>query len=716
MARVLIIDNFDSFTNNIADAVAGVTGTAPIVVDNRMPFDELPWAEVDAVIIGPGPGHPAIPDDFGVCREVIERAPCPILGVCLGHQGIAQVFGGTVERAPVPAHGLVHEIVHDGTGLFAGIPSPFPVVRYHSLAVTDVPDVLRVTARTDDGVVMALEHRSLPIWGVQFHPESIAGGHGADLLRRFAALADEHNASRHAAVAQAFVAVGGMLRGIPHIEELPWPDDVATLFAEQVGEADGFWLDSSQPEHPDAGVSVMGAATVSLTYRLSDRTLTLRGPLGERTVTGDAFTLLGELLDHLDWPGAGPFTAGLAGYLGYELKALCGASATHESGMPDAAFVWPSEFVVLDHRTRRAFRHTLGTPPVVEPQLPPVVEPQLPPVVEPRFPPVVERAERVETQRVDGLAQGVSSRARFARPRSTTGEDGFARPRSTTGEEAYVPGPVPEHELGLRDDRAAYLGKIARAQAHILDGDSYEVCLTSSVTAAAPADLLAAYREMRRVSPVPYGAYLRLGERAVLSASPETFLRVDRDGRITTRPIKGTRPRGATPEADAALERELATSTKDRAENLMIVDLSRHDLGGVCEPGTVDVPELFAVQTFSSVHQLVSTITGRRRGGIRTVDVVRACFPPGSMTGAPKRRTMEIIDELEGAARGPYAGALGWLDASGAAALSVVIRTLVVDGPQASFGVGGAITALSDPEDEFTEILVKASVPHHIAR
>ncbi|HKT56909.1 MAG TPA: aminodeoxychorismate synthase component I [Microbacterium sp.] len=685
MARVLIIDNFDSFTNNIADAVAGVTGTAPIVVDNRMPFDELPWAEVDAVIIGPGPGHPAIPADFGVCREVIERAPYPILGVCLGHQGIAQIFGGTVDRAPAPAHGLVHEIVHDGTGLFAGIPSPFPVVRYHSLAVTAVPDVLRVTARTDDGVVMALEHRSLPIWGVQFHPESVAGGHGADLLRRFTALADEYNASRHAAVAQAFTAVGGVLAGVPHVEELPWPDDPAALYADQVGDADGFWLDSSQPEHPDAGVSVMGAAAVTLTYRLSDRTLTLRGPLGERAVAGDAFTLLGELLDHLDWPGAGPFTAGLAGYLGYELKALCGASETYESATPDAAFVWPAAFVVLDHRTHRAFRHTLA----------------------PVGPPVVERAERDETQRADGSAPGVSSRS-LALARSTTG-GGVAGG-------AYSPGAVAERELVLRDEREAYLGKIARAQAHILDGDSYEVCLTDSAAVSAPHDPFAAYLEMRRISPVPYGAYLRLGELAVLSASPETFLRVERDGRITTRPIKGTRPRGATPEADAALEHELATSTKDRAENLMIVDLSRHDLGGVCEPGTVDVPELFAVQSFSSVHQLVSTITGRRRTGIHTLDVVRACFPPGSMTGAPKRRTMEIIDELEGAARGPYAGALGWLDASGAAALSVVIRTLVVDGAQASFGVGGAITALSDPEDEFTEILVKASVPHHIAR
>ncbi|KHK99298.1 hypothetical protein LK09_03140 [Microbacterium mangrovi] len=671
MARVLIIDNFDSFTNNIADLVAGVTGIPPLVVDNRMPFDELPWAEVDAVVLGPGPGHPANPADFGVCREVIERAPCPILGVCLGHQGIADVFGGVVERAPSPAHGLVHEIEHDGTGLFAGLPSPFPVVRYHSLAVTEVPDALRVTARTADGVVMALEHRRLPIWGVQFHPESIAGRHGDDLLRRFVALADAYNHTRHAAVAQAFAAVGGTLAGTPRVKEVPWPGDAASLYAGLVGDADGFWLDSSQPEHPDADVSVLGRATVTLTYRIADRILTLRGPAGERHVTGDAFTLLGELLDAFDHPGAGPFTAGLAGYLGYELKALCGGDETHRSRMPDAAWIWPAEFVVLDHGTRRAFRHTLAPAPAT-------------PAPSPGASPVPPRAKQDEATR------------------------------------PYTPGPVPEHLLALRDARPAYLDKIARAQEHIVDGDSYEICLTNTASVPAPADALAAFVELRRVSPVPYGAYLRItppGGRpiGVLSASPETFLRVDRDGRVTTRPIKGTRPRGATPMEDAALRRDLAGSAKDRAENLMIVDLSRHDLGGVCEPGTVAVPELFAVQSFSSVHQLVSTITGRRRAGIRTVDVVRACFPPGSMTGAPKRRTMEIIDDLEGAARGPYAGALGWLDASGAAVLSVVIRTLVIEGDAASFGIGGAITALSDPADEFVETLVKASVPFHAA-
>jgi para-aminobenzoate synthetase len=390
-------------------------------------------------------------------------------------------------------------------------------------------------------------------------------------------------------------------------------------------------------------------------------------------VTGDAFTLIGELLDAFDHPAAGPFTAGLAGYLGYELKALCGGSETHESRMPDAAWIWPAEFLVLDHGTRRAFRHTLA--------------------------PASARTEAADS----------SASAR------SEGDEGTAGPAR-----AYTPGPVPEQDLALRDARTGYLDKIARAQAHITAGDSYEVCLTNAASVPAPTDALAAFVEMRRISPVPYGAYLRItppGGRplGILSASPETFLRVDRDGRVTTRPIKGTRPRGTTPEQDAALRLELGSSAKDRAENLMIVDLSRHDLGGVCEPGTVAVPELFAVQSFSSVHQLVSTITGRRRAGIRTLDVVRACFPPGSMTGAPKRRTMEIIDDLEGEARGPYAGALGWLDASGAAVLSVVIRTLVIDGGEASFGIGGAITALSDPADEFVETLVKASVPFHVS-
>ncbi|MFN2371629.1 MAG: anthranilate synthase component I family protein, partial [Candidatus Krumholzibacteriia bacterium] len=204
-----------------------------------------------------------------------------------------------------------------------------------------------------------------------------------------------------------------------------------------------------------------------------------------------------------------------------------------------------------------------------------------------------------------------------------------------------------------------------------------------------------------------FAAFVDAAGVQVVSASPERFLRLDADRRAESRPIKGTRPRGRDPAADARLRDELVGSSKDRAENIMIVDLVRSDLGRVCATGSVAVPELLAVETYATVHQLVSTVRGRLRLDRDAIDLVRACFPGGSMTGAPKIAAMGVIDAEEPAARGVYSGALGYLDRGGAMDLSIVIRTLVCTGKSATFGVGGAVTADSDPDAEYEEAMAK---------
>jgi para-aminobenzoate synthetase len=242
----------------------------------------------------------------------------------------------------------------------------------------------------------------------------------------------------------------------------------------------------------------------------------------------------------------------------------------------------------------------------------------------------------------------------------------------------------------------------------IVEGETYEVCLTTELRSDGNLDPLQAYRALRARNPAPFAALLRLGEQSVLSSSPERFLRVDRDGVVESRPMKGTAARVAEPFEDACRGAELRRDRKTRAENLMIADLVRNDLGRVSELGTVEVPALMVVEPYATVHQMVTVVRGRLREGCDAIDCVRAAFPPGSMTGAPKLRTLEIIDRIEGRPRGVYSGALGFFAVNGTADLSVVIRTLVASPDGLTIGTGGAIVAGSDPEAELDEMLLKA--------
>lgn len=298
------------------------------------------------------------------------------------------------------------------------------------------------------------------------------------------------------------------------------------------------------------------------------------------------------------------------------------------------------------------------------------------------------------------------------------------------GEEAPPPPPVaPALEFAQVRGRARYLDDVGGAQRDIVAGESYELCLTDKWRAArdsgaASHEPLSLYRRLRRRNPAPYAAYLEFDAGAalrgghgasgagrpavaVLCSSPERFLRVDAAGRIEAKPIKGTRARG---EDDAAAAAALESDAKELAENLMIADLLRNDIGRVALPGSVDVPSFASLETFATVHQLVTTVVGRLPPGTPTLDALVSAYPPGSMTGAPKRRSCEILTGLEdGAARGPYSGAIGFVSLSGAIDLNVAIRTAVVTPGAVAVGAGGAVTALSDPAAEWAEARLKAA-------
>jgi para-aminobenzoate synthetase len=467
------------------------------------------------------------------------------------------------------------------------------------------------------------------------------------------------------------------------VERLDGCPDSAALFRALYGTSShAAWLDSSnavagRPADRNA-VSIMadgGGAMGALAEHRAGTTTITRGRVSVR-VRGPFFRWLDSV-----WGGAAVrlpddlpegFALGWIGCLGYELKRESGGNDV-AAPTPDAALVFAGRGVVLDHERQRTYLLALthdGGP----------------------------------EELASGEAAQWQERAREAVESLVSGASGFGGERQ---EELSAPAAP---AFTLRDSRASYLDKVRRAKAEITEGNSYEICLTTELAADATPALndLDTYLALRRRNPAPFATYLRFGDLTVASTSPERFMSIRADGRLRAEPIKGTRRRLDDPTEDAAVRAELAASPKDRAENIMIVDLLRNDLSHYAVPGTLRVSRLCAIETYATVHQMVSTIDARLRPDASRAEAVAAAFPAGSMTGAPKISTMDILDGLESGPRGIYSGAAGYFSLNGASDLSVVIRTLVRQGSRLSLGVGGAITADSDPAAEWDEIRAKA--------
>ena len=383
---------------------------------------------------------------------------------------------------------------------------------------------------------------------------------------------------------------------------------------------------------------------------------------GSRVISGpDVFaTLRTELGRQRIADVAGPgFSLGWVGWLGYELRGeTLGVPVTRESRYPVSALMFADRAVAFDH----------------------------------------------DSGEVTLLALGHAWQGELAEWRAAT----------IVALHGAVDVSLPSHlpadaAVDWADSDERYLALIERCQVAIHAGDAYQLCLTTEASVDVRPDPFACYLALRASSPAHHGGLIRVGDVALLSSSPEQFLSVTPDGIVESKPIKGTRARGTTPADDATMRDELLASDKERAENLMIVDLMRNDIGRVSEIGSVTVPSLFAVETYPQVHQLVSTVRGRLSPGVDGVDAVVACFPAGSMTGAPKRNATLLLDGFENRARGIYAGAFGYFGLDGRIDLAMVIRSIVLDQAGATVGAGGGITALSVPRDELAEVALKAA-------
>jgi para-aminobenzoate synthetase len=678
--KTLIIDNYDSFTYNLFQLIAEINNEPPLVIkNNELTWQELQSLEFDNIVISPGPGNPDKPGDFGICKQVILESKHPILGVCLGHQGIYSAFGGKVIHAPLPMHGRISYVVHQDKELFKSIPAGFNVVRYHSFMACpkQIPAELEVTSTTEDGLIMGVRHKQRPLWGLQFHPESICTEYGNQLLKNFNLLTQNHTKSKKPSPIKKGEGRGiskPVLKELTHsIEVHPlthFPDPLKVFNTLYKNKKNSIWLDSSKRIEDFSRFSFMGCAdgplSYSVKYDVTSKQVIIEKSGQQTKHDISIFTFLKQELARYAVTTEGipfQFNCGFVGYLGYELKSeTCPVENRHRSEVPDAQFVFLDRLIAFDHLEKKCYLLALT-------------------------PKDAENSANVWFQEIENKLH-----------------------------QNYPAKPQPTQLIRLPKsyfsrDYATYIDDINQCLAYINDGESYEICLTNKIKYDCAIDPYQYYMALRHLNPSPYAAFLNFNEFSVASSSIERYLHIDSHGNVETKPIKGTLPRGKSPEADRQLIHALKNSEKFRSENLMIVDLLRNDIGTICEIGSVHVPYLMEVETYQSVHQLVSTIRGELKADKDAVDCIKATFPGGSMTGAPKIRTMNIIDTLENEARGVYSGTIGYLALNGSADLNIVIRTAVITARQLSIGVGGAIISLSDSEEEFQEILLKANLP-----
>lgn len=553
----------------------------------------------DNVVISPGPGTPERGSGFGICSEVIADATIPVLGICFGHQGLAYVHGGQVVYAPEPVHGRLSKVEHFGDALFRDIPPCFNVVRYHSLAVAGLPPQLRITALTQDGVIMGLKHAELPQWSAQFHPESISSEFGTQLLKNFRDITIAARGIRLSMADSQRSPDGCSSSGWPspaslskseytlHVRTLPLEGTSVSLFENAFGdESHAVWLDGNQVGQSSSRFSIMGTPNGPMarviTASVDTGEITIESREGTQTVVrAELFRWLDEETrrHQIDGPELPfEFSLGWVGYLGYELKAEVGAPNEYVSDLPDFVMFFLDRAIVVDHEMSEAYLLALS----------------------------------------DGSGSHAEAFHWFDEQEANVKRGGLS------GEAIWT---TPNFKLHARHSKDHYLGLIEECKRQIFEGESYEICLANVLTAEVELEHLPSYLKLRESNPTPFGAFFRFGNNSILSTSPERFLKISSSGDVESKPIKGTRPRGGSPDEDEMIIRDLRSSEKDRSENLMIVDLVRHDLGRTAELGSVNVPKLFDVETYATVHQMVSTVISKLRPDASPVSCVRAAFP-----------------------------------------------------------------------------------------
>jgi len=729
---VIMIDNYDSFTYNIYQYICEITSNVKVYRNDRITIEEIIRMNPQYIVISPGPKEP---EHAGICKQIIKQLgkKIKILGVCLGYLCINEVFGGRTIRAAKVCHGKTSMIINDQQTLFKGLPRQFKAARYHSLIVdrNSLSKDLEISAQTSDGVIMGIRHKKYPIEGVQFHPESFLTQYGKKMIENFfqEMTPSSYNCSRPVQIPEEnplhennnlvshhtsddrktkcpkgykkfFGGPGGdfskkppgrrrhqikncremdkPLEIKPQIEELSLDSitfyDIAQYYAAR---PHFVFLDSRLHENRLGKYSFI-AFQPFLVFKSKGSRVWLRqgqnGTVQEKKVD-NIFDALKQIMrkyqiQHDPGQAVSPFLGGGIGYFAYELGRqieVLPVNTRDVMGIPECYICFYNAVIIYHHEKEKIFISY--------------------------FHPGCDcgiGSIRQLTAEINAIPPGLY-RAKGISPgwKTLSEENMWAHSRGDFTRRQYI-----EAIDGIKE--------------YIAAGDVYQVDMTQrfeiDMDDIPPWEL---YKRLMHINPSPFAAYLNFEGVTVVSSSPERFIIVN-GSYVETRPIKGTIKRGTTPEQDRENREFLLNDEKNRAELAMIVDLMRNDLGRVCQPGSVKVQAFPELETYASVHHLVSTITGELTEGKDVVDVLKATFPGGSVTGAPKIRAMEIIDELEPVERGIYTGSIGYLGFNGCADLNIVIRTIIVTGKKAHIQAGGGIVADSIDTGEYEETLLKA--------
>lgn len=699
--NLVLIDNYDSFTYNVYQYLVEQGHTVYVVRNDKITVDEVGRMKPDAIFLSPGPGRP---ENAGICVDLIKTyaGKISIFGICLGHQAIGLAFGGVITNADSLFHGKTSRIISLNKGIMTEFKDGFTATRYHSLVVerSSLPDCFDITCETEDGQIMGILHKEYNIEGLQFHPESILTDEGKRMLRVFLSRTKnlENQASIDAHRDEHFFQKKEIVHTVENrigveqfCETVKCSAGALDVFVEMqktFGKTNSMLMDSASGPRADGITTFIGIfpqfeisinkKRFKIVTEHKDISAALETVfshyykksgdefLMESDKFSDIFDILANTFQLKTFHNENlPINCGLAGYFSYE-------------------------YLHYIEEVPRIEENVLGLPEVHL-----------------KFFSVILKAEKdsndyviIENQ-LAGLSGGLSGGVKEVLQKM----DGLS-----TDSAAPAAGPEDKEKEApevSNIEREVYLKNAVKAKKYIYDGDIFQVQLGQRITFELEYDSMDLYKKLREINPSPYMFYWDSGDYQLISNSPELQLKIIGD-EAKIRPIAGTsKGKGSTPEERKKIIEEFESDEKESAEHVMLVDLARNDLGRLANPGSVHVSQLKTLEEYSHVFHLTSTVEAAIPAELNKMRLFESTFPAGTLTGAPKVRSMEIISEMETEVRGPYGGAFGFFDFNGNIVSSIIIRTVLRIGKKTYLQASAGFVADSVPEAEWNETIHK---------